>query len=55
MIILLLLVPLSLMLLAVAVWAFSWAVRDGQFDDLQTPAIDILADDERDTPPGRDP
>lgn len=43
--ILLLLIPLSLMLLAVAVWAFVWAVKRGQFDDLDTPAIDILADD----------
>lgn len=43
--ILLLLVPLSLMLLGVAIWAFAWAVRRGQFDDLDTPALDILADD----------
>ncbi len=43
--ILLLLIPLSLMLLAVAVWAFVWAVRRGQFDDLDTPPLDILADD----------
>ena len=44
--ILLLLVPLSVMLLGVAVWGFVWAVRRGQFDDLDTPALDILADDE---------
>lgn len=43
--ILLLLVPLSLMLLAVAIGAFIWAVKRGQFDDLDTPAIDILAED----------
>jgi len=49
--ILLLLVPLSVLLLAVAVWAFAWAVRRGQFDDLDTPAIDILADDRAPTPP----
>lgn len=48
--ILLLLVPLSLMLLALAIGAFVWAVRRGQFDDLDTPAIDILADD-GDAPP----
>lgn len=52
--ILLLLVPISLLLLGVAIWAFVWAVRRGQFDDLDTPALDILADDEHDTPP-RDP
>ncbi|HEY4556162.1 MAG TPA: cbb3-type cytochrome oxidase assembly protein CcoS [Lysobacter sp.] len=42
--ILLLLIPISLMLLGVAGWAFWWAVRRGQFDDLDTPALDILAD-----------
>ena len=43
--ILLLLVPLSLMLLIVAIGAFAWAVRRGQFDDLDTPGLDILTDD----------
>lgn len=43
--ILLLLVPLSLVLLVAAIGAFAWAVRSGQFDDLDTPALDILADD----------
>lgn len=47
---LLLLIPISLVLLGVAVWAFVWAVRRGQFDDLDTPAIDILLDDEGDRP-----
>ncbi|MBA2079375.1 cbb3-type cytochrome oxidase assembly protein CcoS [Rhodanobacter sp. PCA2] len=45
MIILLMLIPLSVMLLAVAIGAFVWAVRKGQFDDMDTPAIDILHDD----------
>ena len=56
MIILLMLVPLSLMLLAYAIGAFVWAVRKGQFDDMDTPALDILRDDSRpDLPPaGRD-
>lgn len=45
MIILLLLIPLSLMLLAVAIGSFVWAVRKGQFDDMDTPAIDILRED----------
>jgi cbb3-type cytochrome oxidase maturation protein len=43
--ILLLLIPLSVALLGLAVWAFAWAVRRGQFDDLDTPAIDILVDE----------
>ena len=45
MIILLMLIPLSLMLLALAIGAFVWAVRKGQFDDMDTPALDILRDD----------
>jgi cbb3-type cytochrome oxidase maturation protein len=43
--ILLLLVPLSIVLLGAAIWAFVWAVRGGQFDDLDTPPLDILGDD----------
>ena len=46
--ILLLLIPLSLALLAGAIWAFAWAVKSGQFDDLETPALDILAEDPND-------
>jgi cbb3-type cytochrome oxidase maturation protein len=40
------LVPLAIVMLAVAVWAFFWAVRSGQFDDLDTPAVRILLDDD---------
>ncbi|MFY8134154.1 MAG: cbb3-type cytochrome oxidase assembly protein CcoS [Aquimonas sp.] len=43
------LVPVSLVLLGLAVWAFWWAVKRGQFDDLDTPAIDILAEDRKDS------
>ena len=43
--ILLLLIPISLVLLGVAVAAFVWAVKRGQFDDLDTPALDILRED----------
>ena len=51
--ILLLLVPISLLLLGIAIAAFVWAVRRGQFDDLDTPPLDIRADDEHETPPPR--
>lgn len=44
--ILLLLVPLALMLLVVAIGAFVWAVKRGQFDDLDTPALSILVDED---------
>jgi cbb3-type cytochrome oxidase maturation protein len=40
------LIPLAIALLALAVWAFFWAVRSGQFDDLDTPPVRILLDDE---------
>ena len=48
--ILLLLVPISLVLLGIAIAAFVWAVKRGQFEDLDTPALSILADDEDDKP-----
>jgi cbb3-type cytochrome oxidase maturation protein len=41
------LVPLALALLGLAIAAFLWAVRAGQFDDLDTPAVRILLDDRR--------
>ena len=44
--ILYLLIPLALLVLAAAVWAFFWAVGSGQFDDLDTPAVRILLDDD---------
>ena len=44
--ILYLLIPLGLILLAAAVAAFFWAVRSGQFDDLDTPAMSVVMDDD---------
>lgn len=41
---LLILITLSLVLVGVAVWAFLWAVNSGQFDDLDTPAWEILTE-----------
>lgn len=45
--ILLVLIPISLLLLGAAIWAFIWAVKGGQYDDLDTPPLDILVDDEK--------
>jgi cbb3-type cytochrome oxidase maturation protein len=53
--ILLLLVPLSLMLLVVIIGAFVWAVRNGQFDDLDTPPLDVLTDRQPEAPPADTP
>jgi cbb3-type cytochrome oxidase maturation protein len=44
--ILYLLIPLSLILLGLAVWAFFWAVKHDQFDDLEGPAHRILFDED---------
>ncbi len=44
---LLMLIPLALVLLLAAVGALVWAVRRGQFDDLDTPSLEPLTDDER--------
>ena len=60
--ILLLLIPLSLVLGAIAVWAFVWAVNHDQFDDLDRAANSILFDDDlegeqpaSEDAPGREP
>jgi len=47
-----LLVPLALLLAAGAVAAFYVAARSGQFDDLETPAVRVLFEDE-DKPAGK--
>lgn len=44
--ILYLLIPMALGVMGVALWAFLWAVRTGQFDDLDGPAHRILMDDD---------
>jgi len=43
--IILYLVPITLLLVGLACWAFFWAVGDGQFDDLESPAWEILRDE----------
>lgn len=49
--ILFVLIPLGLVLVGFALWAFFWAVGDGQFDDLDSPGWSILADESRPVPP----
>ena len=44
--ILYLLIPLGLLLLGGAVAAFFWAVGSGQFDDLESPGVSIIMDDD---------
>ena len=42
------LLPVATLLAIFFVIAFIWAVRRGQFDDLTTPAVRILHDEEED-------
>jgi len=44
-------VPLALLVVGAAVAAFVWATNRGQFDDLDTPAVRMLHDDEQRRPP----
>ena len=44
--ILYLLIPLTLLVMVIAACAFIWAVKTGQFDDLEGPAYRILMDDD---------
>lgn len=41
-----LLVPLALLLATGAVTAFLWAVGRGEFEDLETPALRVVFDDD---------
>ena len=41
-----LLIPLSIILVGLIIWVFLWAIRSGQFDDLEGPAHEILMDND---------
>ena len=41
-----LLLPLALVLVALIVWLFFWAVKSDQFEDMEGPAHRILMDDD---------
>ena len=45
------LIPLAILLLAFAVWALVWAIRTGQFDDLESHGWSVVLDDDQ-KPPG---
>jgi cbb3-type cytochrome oxidase maturation protein len=42
------------MLLSVAVWAMVWAIRSGQFDDLESHGWSVVLDDDQKPPPHPD-
>lgn len=44
------LIPLSIVILIAAVWAFFWAIKSGQYDDMDSPAWRVVFDDDRQPP-----
>lgn len=53
--ILLLLIPVALLLGFAGLAAFIWALRSGQFEDLDGAAVRILIDDEDGSPESKHP
>ena len=49
-----LLIPLSIVIVFIAIWIFLHMSEDGQFDDMVGPALRIVQDDDRpaNLPPG---
>ena len=45
-----LMIPLGIVLLGLAVWALVWAIRSGQFDDLESQGWTVVLDDDRKPP-----
>jgi cbb3-type cytochrome oxidase maturation protein len=48
------LIPLAVVLLAVAIWAMLWAIKTGQFDDLDSQGWSVVLDDDQKPPPIED-
>ena len=46
-----LLIGVSIVAVIAVAGIFVWAVRSGQFDDLDTPAVGILTDEDESPPP----
>jgi cbb3-type cytochrome oxidase maturation protein len=44
--ILYLLIPISLIFVAIIAWVFIWSVKSGQYEDMEGPAHRILMDDD---------
>jgi cbb3-type cytochrome oxidase maturation protein len=49
------LIPLSIVIVFIAIWAFFGMSDSGQFDDMVGPALRILQDDDRPIPPNNAP
>ncbi len=46
-----LLIPVAIILVAVATYGLHWSLKSGQFDDMDSPASKILFDDDYDLIP----
>lgn len=46
------LIPLALVLLVIAAWALLWAIRSGQFDDLDSQGWSVVLDEDKVSPAG---
>lgn len=44
-----LLIPISIIFFSIALWVFFWAVKSGQYDDLDSDAERILFDQDEET------
>ena len=47
------LIPIALVVLCIGVWAFFWAIKNRQFDDLDAQAWSVVLDDDRRPPEER--
>jgi cbb3-type cytochrome oxidase maturation protein len=45
------LIPLAVVLLGIAVWALIWAIKSGQFDELESQGWSVVLDDDQKPPP----
>ncbi len=45
--ILFLLIPIALIFLIIAIAVFFWAIRDGQYDDMESQGLKVIMDDKQ--------
>jgi len=45
------LIPLAVVLLGVAIWALLWAIKSGQFENLDSQGWSVVLDDDQKPPP----
>ncbi|SET81573.1 cbb3-type cytochrome oxidase assembly protein CcoS [Thalassotalea agarivorans] len=48
------LIPIAILLTAIGIYLFFWAVKTEQFDDLEKQGMSILFDDDKPTTPNKE-